>query len=93
MTDKRQEVLNICAKLMENDLIKDIGEKNGSIQMLVNINTIYSDEEEYVIRDKIKQNFDKLGYRTNILGTFWIDVTVVDVDKKVDACFGFGEGE
>lgn len=90
MSEKRLErknnILSICEKLKELNLITTISENKYSIQILVNCDGDF--EKEYIkIRDRIRNNFEKQGYTVRIKGTYWLDVVFVDIIKIIDDCF------
>ena len=85
MTDDRNKILNICHKLKKEELIVSIEEKDYSINILINeelwTNTAYE------VRDRIKGNFERMGYVVKIGGTWWLRITYYDALGIVDNCF------
>ena len=86
MTSKKETVLKICEKLKKIGCIVEVEENRYSVQMLVRADDEY---EQYSIkvRDIIRRKFINKGYKVKILGTYWIEVFVVDIEKQIKDCF------
>lgn len=84
--EERNNILSVCRKLEELNLITAIHENKYSIQILVNCDGDF--EKEYIkIRDRIRNNFKKQGYTVRIKGTYWLDIVFVDITTIIDDCF------
>ena len=84
--EERNNILSVCRKLEELNLITTIHENKYSIQILVNCEGDF--EKEYIkIRDRIRNNFKKQGYTVRIKGTYWLDIVFVDITTIIDDCF------
>lgn len=79
--EERNNILSVCRKLEELNLITAIHENKYSIQILVNC------DEGIKIRNIIRNNFEKQGYVVRIKGTYWLDIIYVDIVKIIDDCF------
>lgn len=79
--EERNNILSVCRKLEELNLITAIHENKYSIQILVNC------DEGIKIRNIIRNNFEKQGYIVRIKGTYWLDIIYVDIVKIIDDCF------
>ena len=82
----RKKVLKICENLKKIGCIIEVQESRYSVQMLVRANDEY-EQDAMQVRDIIKQNFINKGYKVKILGTYWIEVFVVDIEKQIKDCF------
>lgn len=80
------EIYDICLKLKELNLVKEIEQHKYSIKILINCDEDF-EEDSYAIRDKIRLNFENEGCRVEILGTYWLDIVFTDVEKMIDNCF------
>lgn len=83
----KNHILDICHKLKDTGLISEIEEKKYSIKILIRCDDDSKDEEAYVIRDRIKNNFKKEGYNVDILGTWWLEIHFVNIRERIDNCF------
>lgn len=90
MSEKRLErknnILSICEKLKELDLITAIYENKYSIQILVNCDEDFK-KDSIKVRDMIRNNFEKQGYTVEVKGTYWLDIVFVDIATMIDDCF------
>lgn len=85
MTGK-DKILTICNKLKQLGLIKEIDEYKYSIQIFINCDEDFQ-EDSYLVRDRIKMNFEKQGHTVNIHGTYWLEIIFVDIKTRIDDCF------
>lgn len=86
MMSKKEIVLKVCENLKKIGCIVDIQENRYSVQMLVRADDEY-EQDAIQVRNIIKQNFINEGYKATILGTYWIEVFVVDIEKQINDCF------
>ena len=86
MTSKKETVLKICEKLKKIGCIVEVEENRYSVQMLVRNNDEY-EQDSIQVRDIIRRKFINNGYKVKILGTYWIEVFVVDIEKQIKDCF------
>ena len=86
MTSKKETVLKICEKLKKIGCIAEVEENRYSVQMLVRADDEY-EQDSIQVRDIIRQKFINKGYKVKILGTYWIEVFVVDIEKQIKDCF------
>ena len=86
MTSKKETVLKICEKLKKIGCIVEVEENRYSVQMLVRNNDEY-EQDSIQVRDIIRRKFINKGYKVKILGTYWIEVFVVDIEKQIKDCF------
>lgn len=82
----KNNVLTVCKKLQRLKLIKNIEEHKYSIQILINCDEEF-EKDSYEVRDRIKKNFEKQGYKVHIKGTYWLDVVFIDIIQQIDDCF------
>ena len=86
MTSKKETVLKICEKLKKIGCIVEVEENRYSVQMLVRADDEY-EQDSIQVRDIIRRKFINKGYKTKILGTYWIEVFVTDIEKQIIDCF------
>lgn len=86
MTSKKETVLKICEKLKKIGCIVEVEENRYSVQMLVRADDEY-EQDSIQVRDIIRRKFINKGYKVKILGTYWIEVFVVDIEKQIKDCF------
>lgn len=79
--ERKNNILSVCRKLKELNLITAINKNEYSIQILVNC------DEGIKIRDRIINNFEKQGYTVRVKGTYWLDIVFVDIMTMIDDCF------
>lgn len=84
--ERKNNILSICEKLKELNLVTHIYEHKYSIQILVNRDGDFT-KENIKVRDRIKNNFEKQGYVVRIRGTYWLDIVFVDITTIIDDCF------
>ena len=84
--ERKNNILSICGKLKELNLITTIYEYKYSIQILVNCDEDFK-KESIKVRDRIRNNFEKQGYTVRVKGTYWLDITFVDIITIIDDCF------
>lgn len=85
MTLAKERVLNVCKKLEDMNFITEIEETRYSIKMLVHLDEY--EKDSYEVRNTIMHFFKKEGYKVSVLGSFWVEVMVVDVRKQIEDCF------
>ena len=86
MTSKKETVLKICEKLKKIGCIVEVEENRYSVQMLVRADDEY-EQDSIQVRDIIRRKFINKGYKVKILGTYWIEVFVEDIEKQITDCF------
>lgn len=86
MTSKKETVLKICEKLKKIGCIVEVEENRYSVQMLVRADDEY-EQDSIQVRDIIRRKFIEKGYKVKILGTYWIEVFVTDIEKQIKDCF------
>lgn len=84
--ERKNNILSICEKLKELNLITVIYKHKYSIQILVNCDEDFK-KESIKVRDRIKDNFEKQGYIVRVKGTYWLDIIFVDIGIIIDECF------
>ena len=84
--ERKNNILSICEKLKELNLITVIYKHKYSIQILVNCDEDFK-KESIKVRDRIKDNFEKQGYTVRVKGTYWLDIVFVDTVTIIDDCF------
>ena len=84
--ERKNNILSICEKLKELNLITVIYKHKYSIQILVNCDEDFK-KESIKVRDRIKDNFEKQGYTVRVKGTYWLDIIFVDTVTIIDECF------
>lgn len=84
--ERKNNILSICEKLKELNLITVIYKHKYSIQILVNCDEDFK-KESIKVRDRIKDNFEKQGYTVRVKGTYWLDIIFVDTVTIIDDCF------
>ena len=86
MVDDKDKILEICERLSDLGFVKEIKVKKYSVHCLVR-NDVEYQEDSYLVRDRIKFNFSKMGYLVNVLGTYWLEIVFEDVKTRIDDCF------
>lgn len=84
--ERKNNIISICEKLKELNLITDIYEYKYSIQILVNCDEDFK-KDSIKVRDRIRNNFKKKGYTVRVKGTYWLDIVFVDIITIIDDCF------
>ena len=84
--ERKNNILSICEKLKELNLITVIYKHKYSIQILVNCDEDFK-KESIKVRDRIRANFEKQGYTVRVKGTYWLDIVFVDTVTIIDDCF------
>ena len=80
---RKEKVLRICEKLKSHNLIQEIREERCSVTCLIK-----DDKNSDLVMNRIRDNFEILGYPVKLIGENWVSITFEeDVEKLVDDCF------
>ena len=82
-------ILEVCQKLLNLKVLREIETHQYSVHCLVELDN--DGNEDIIVRDRIKQNFENMGYRVEILGSLWLEIFFEDIEKMIDDCFKEGD--
>ena len=83
----KDKILGTCKKLKKLGVIEEIKQGKYSIKILVKSDYDEYNDDDILIRNRIKSNFIKEGYKVVILGVLWLEIYFEDIKSMIDDCF------